>query len=121
MTPSRGSSAEYLLSARSVRPGTSLFLAMISTCASSPTVQDTKSQAASAFSLVEEMPSTSPPTNVDSPPSGPGIGATPMSMSAGIRPSVVEGIGITPMLPLGKTPVQVGPASSLAPAPRRRP
>ena len=61
------------------------------------------------------MPTTSPPTNVDSPPSGPGIGATPMSMPSGIRPSVVEGIGMTPTLPLGKTPVHVGPASVLLP------
>ncbi len=95
----------------------SLFLAMTSTWASSETVQDRKSQAASAFLVVAETPIESPPTNVDSPPSGPGMGATPIFMSAGIRPSVVDGIGMTPISPLGKKPVQVGPCSSLAVGP----
>src|ERR671914_2237206 len=114
MSSTRGSCEEYLLEARSVRPTTSLFLARTSTWASSDSVHDTKFHAASACLLVEETPTTSPPTNVDSPPSGPGIGATPMSMPLGISPSVVDGIGITPMWPLGKNPVQVGPCSSLA-------
>jgi len=73
-----------------------------------------KSQAWSGCLEVAEMPIESPPTKVDSPPSGPGIGATPtftLSLS-GIEPSVVDGIGITPMRPLGKNPVQVGPRSS---------
>src|SRR5918999_1695646 len=114
MSSTRGSFDEYWLAARSVRATTSLFLASTSTCASSDSVHDTKFQAASGFSLVDDTPTTSPPTNVDSPPSGPGIGATPMSMLLGISPSVVEGIGMTPMWPLGKNPVQVGPCSSLA-------
>jgi hypothetical protein len=53
---------------------------------------------------VAEMPMESPPTKVDWPPSGPGMAATPtltLSLS-GIWPRVVEGIGMTPMTPLGK-------------------
>src|SRR5690606_40915211 len=53
----------------------------------------------------------SPPTNVDSPPSTPGMPATPASkVSEGRR---VAGNGMTPTLPSLNAAVQVGPASSV--------
>ena len=71
--------AAYSLSARSARETTSLFLASTSTCASSDIIQDRKFQAWAAFSESLETPMPSPPTNVEAPPSGPGMPATPTS------------------------------------------
>src|SRR6185295_1316611 len=100
LVTTRGSAAEYLFSARSVRAIRSLCLASTSTCAASDNDQARKSQAASAFVVVEEIPTTSPPTKVDCPPSGPGIGITPiLRPEPSIIASVVDGIGPTPILP----------------------
>src|SRR5690606_29993260 len=75
----RGSDTAYLLSARSERDTTSRFLPSTSTCASSDISQDRKFQACGAFSESLEMPIPSPPTNVEEPPFGPGMPATPTS------------------------------------------
>src|SRR5882672_9163171 len=112
----RGSAAEYLFSARSVRAIRSLCLARTSTCASSDSDHAMKFHAASGLVVVADIPSTSPPTNVDCPPSGPGIGITPtLSPAPSIIASVVDGIGPTPTLPDWNRPTQVGPCSSLEP------
>src|SRR5262245_1136543 len=60
----RGSEPVYLLPERSVRPGRSPFLAMISTCWFSSSVHCRKFHACALCLDDFEMPATSPPTNV---------------------------------------------------------
>src|SRR3954447_6399593 len=60
----RGSAAVYLLPDRSVRPGRSPFLAMISTCELSSRVHLRKSHACALCVEVAVMPATSPPMKV---------------------------------------------------------
>ncbi len=107
----RGSSAAYSLSAKSLRETALPSLASTSTCASSDIIQFRKFQACAAFFESFEMPMPSPPTKVETPPSTPGMPATPASNSRDGRS--VAGNGITPTLPSLKAAVQVGPASSV--------
>jgi hypothetical protein len=110
---SRGSCAEYLLLARSVRTVAFLFLATTSTCAFSDSVQEMKSHAWSACLLVAVVPMTSPPMKDDLPPFRPGIGATPACRAGPsfINCNAVVPNGWMPILPSVNAWVQVGPFS----------
>src|SRR5690606_27966678 len=81
------------------------------TCASSDIIQLRKFHACAAFFESFDTPIPSPPTKVDSPPSTPGMPATPASNPSEGRS--VAGKGMTPTLPSLNAAVQVGPASSV--------
>jgi hypothetical protein len=79
------------LPVRSERETTSLFLASTSTWACSDTSQLRKFQAWGALAESLEMPMPSPPTNVERPPPGPGMPATPTSKFSCVDDSSVAG------------------------------
>src|SRR6266487_4289033 len=109
----RGSAAVYLLPDRSVRPGRSPFLAMISTWACSSSVHLRKSQAWARCAEVAEMPATSPPMNVEAlPPSGDISAVTPHwnLVCLSRSPTMGEPSGSMPTLPARKFAGQVEPS-----------
>src|SRR5215469_1656248 len=113
----RGSEAVYLLPARSVRPGRSPFLAMISTWALSSSVHLRKSQACALCLDDFEIPATSPPTNVDvCAPSGDISEVTPhWKIFCDCRaPTIGEPRASMPTLPLRKLFGQVEPSCVLS-------
>src|ERR1700704_2370913 len=114
----RGSAAVYLLPDRSVRPGRSPFLAMISTCALSSSVHFRKSQACALCLDEWEMPATSPPMKVDVLlPSGDISAATPHwnFVCLSRSPTIGEPSGSMPTLPASNAAGQVEPSWDLAP------
>src|SRR5689334_6204698 len=113
----RGSAAVYLLPDRSVRPGRSPFLAMISTWAFSSRVHFRKSHAWAGCLDVAEMPATSPPMNVEVfDPSGDMSGVTPHwnFVCLSRSPTIGEPSGSMPTLPASKLAGHVAPSCSLS-------
>src|SRR5919197_656005 len=109
----RGSAPVYLLPDRSVRPGRSPFLAMISTCWLSSSVHLRKSQACALCVDVAEIPATSPPMNVEVfEPSGDISPVTPHSnlVCLSRSPTMGEPSGSIPTLPSRKLFGQVEPS-----------
>src|ERR1051325_4536669 len=97
----RGSPAVYLFPDRSVRPGRSPFLQMISTWALSSSVHLRKSHACALCLDEREMPATSPPMNVEVAwPSGAISAVTPQLNLAFSRSATIgEPSGRMPTLP----------------------
>src|SRR5689334_14800041 len=113
----RGSAAVYLLPLRSVRPGRSPFLAMISTWAFSSSVHLRKSHACAGCLDVAEIPATSPPMNVEVfEPSGDISGVTPHwnLVCLSRSPTIGEPSGSMPTLPASKLAGHVEPSCALS-------
>src|SRR5690242_8037142 len=108
----RGSLAVYLLPDRSVRPGRSPFLVMISTWAFSSSVHLRKSQACALCLDEREMPATSPPMNVEVfEPSGDMSAVTPqLNFTFSRSATIGEPSGRMPTFPASKFAGQVLPS-----------